>query len=149
MNDVRPCNVAKTQDGGFYLYDLGYASRWQGAQGRVASPSPPLPADGLYSSMTVLLGTPPGPMADLEALIYMAIVLSGHRLPWAADEGGFGAIILRADLMQAPEAASCISDWPPCMRTFACRTLRAAQLPRELQVESLPKVSAWLNELAS
>lgn len=104
-NDVQPCNLGCTtgpQGRSYYVFDMDYACGWHAAE------NTSLPIHVLYSSYKMLLKGRPAPFSDLQSLIFTALDVSGCKLPWAEaakHRGHFGALNMRWDLLEHPEAA--------------------------------------------
>ena len=113
--DVHPRNMGRRRGAGagndhFYLYDFGssvtvaeLAAGWDMRQ----------PCSLLFSSVEVLLGGAPGPLADAQALIFSGLALAGVPLPWSgpAHAGNLLACVeLKVNLMS--DMAGQLPMWP-------------------------------------
>lgn len=92
----------------FYLFDLGTAStadEWQ-------QPGWTSPVCLLFSCYELMLHEQlPGPLADLQSLVFVALSLAGFQLPWAEAAAQHNSLMAHAERILFMENPGQLPGW--------------------------------------
>ena len=142
--DIRPANIGVVPSAEpnqrYYLFDLGAAANpavctlahqlhpgTSSMQWRRLSCYSSI-RDPFFSSLEALQGSSLTSSSDIQSVVYTAVVLSGHELPWAAaaSAGDRDAVVrARHALAAQPTSLPGVSAWPQELQSVAHAAVRS------------------------